>query len=269
MAYNLENWLSMERQEGRGDQPSSKPEAEKKAVVSLIVNHRPDVLGVCEIGSKEDLSDLQARLKQAGWDMPHAYLAPDPSALRRLALLSRYPVVAQHQAETNAYRLNGRWRRMSRNLLDATIEAKGSHYRFVGVHLKSKREVHGADQEAIRFNEAGLVRRHATEILKQDPAARLVVYGDFNDTRRSNTMKKIAGAYGTPLYLTAVPLVDSRGDSWTHYWDYQDVYSRFDYALVSQRLKPEVDYAASYIADDPHWRQASDHRPLLMVLKSR
>lgn len=263
MAYNVENWLSMERD---GKQ-REKPENEKAAVVRLIVEQRPDVLGVCEIGDKGDVADLQLRLKASGWEMPHLAYDENSHALRRLALLSRHPIVATVTPDVREYRMNGRNWRMSRPILDATVEREGSRYRFVGVHLKSKREIRDGDQEQMRINEAILLRRHVDEILKADPGIRLVAYGDFNDSRKSTAMKKVAGQYRTPTYLTAVPCGDSRGHRWTHHWEYQDVYSRFDYVLVSEGLKPEVDFRGSYLVDDPSWATASDHRALVTIFK--
>ena len=95
MAYNVENWLTMER-DGK---ERSKPEKEKAAVVRLIVEHRPEVLGVCEIGDKKDVLDLQARLKASGWEMKHLSYDDDSHAFRRLALLSRHPIVTSTQAQ--------------------------------------------------------------------------------------------------------------------------------------------------------------------------
>lgn len=264
MAYNLENWLTM----SRNGKPSTKPEKEKTAAIRLIVEQCPDVLGVCEIGDTKDVAQLQSRLKESGWEMKHLAYDADSHALRRLALLSRYPVVAVTHPRVNAYQMNGRSWRMSRPMLDATVEREGCAYRFVGVHLKSKREVRGADQEQIRIQEAMLVRRHVDDILEADPDVRLIAYGDFNDSRKSTALRKIAGQYGSPTYMTAIPCADSRGHRWTHHWEYQDIYSRFDYVFVSKGLKPEVDFRASYLVDDASWELASDHRALLTIFKS-
>ena len=45
------------------------------------------------------------------------------------------------------------------------------------------------------------------------------------------------------------------------------MYSRFDYVLVSEGLKPEVDFRGSYLVDDPSWATASDHRALVTIFK--
>lgn len=264
MSYNVENWLTMER----GGKKRGKPEGEKDAVVRLIVKNRPEVLGVCEIGDVADVRDLQGRLKASGWEMKHLSYNEDSSALRRLALLSLHPVVMESKPKVSEYRMNGRNWRMSRPLLDTTIEKEGTRYRFIGVHFKSKREIRDANQSEMRINEAILFRRHVDDILKTNPEVRLIAYGDFNDSRKSTAMKKVAGQYRTPNYLTAIPCADSNGHRWTHHWEYQDIYSRFDYVLVSQSLRPEVDFKGSYLVDDRSWSHASDHRALLTVFRA-
>ena len=54
---------------------------------------------------------------------------------------------------------------------------------------------------------------------------------------------------------------------WTHHWEYQDVYSRFDYVLVNKLAKADVDFDSSRILDLENWDQASDHRALLVVFE--
>jgi len=54
---------------------------------------------------------------------------------------------------------------------------------------------------------------------------------------------------------------------WTHYWEYQQVYSRFDYVLASRSLRPLFNQKESYIIDSPGWSKASDHRALVSIFK--
>jgi endonuclease/exonuclease/phosphatase family metal-dependent hydrolase len=268
VSLNLKNWLAMERYaDGRRLPDRDKPAAEKDAVVATLAAARPDVLGVCEIGTPDDLGDLQQRLAAAGCDLPHRHHAGGGDETRHLALLSRLPLVATGKPADDDYQLDGRTFRIQRGILDATVDFEGHHYRLLGVHLKSKREVEEADQEEMRRNEAHLLRSHIEQILGEDPEVRLVVYGDLNDTRRSSSVRAIQGAYNSPGFLTALRLADSRGHFWTHHWDYQDVYSRFDYVLVSRGALPHVDFDASRILDPEDWRDASDHRALLTVFR--
>ncbi len=269
MTYNVENWLTMERRVDDQTVRAAKPEKEKQAVIAMIVKHRPDVLGVVEIGEAVDVADLQKRLAAAGWEMPFKSHRDLRSSPRNVLLLSKYPIVCEDKPEQEEYRIDAGYRRMQRLIVDATVDRGGDRFRFIGVHLKSKREVQDGDQEQMRQQEARLLRRHVSAILKEDAAAPLVVFGDFNDTRNSTAMKQVVGAYRSPEYLWLVPARDSRGHSWTHYWDYQDVYSRFDYVGVSAGLKSRTDFKGSYIVDDDGWNAASDHRPVVVLFRSR
>lgn len=268
VSYNVENWLTMERSiSGGAREMAPKPESEKKAVIDLIVKQQPDVLGLAEIGNQDDLADIQKRLQAEGLDLPVSHVASGTDPVRRLGLLSRFQIEATAKPKATTFELQGRTYGINRGILDVTIEKGDLSYRFLGVHLKSKRDSPEVNEDEMRIHEAGLLRRHVDGILKADSAARLVVFGDFNDSRNSSAIKTVMGSYGDNNSLMPIRLRDSRGHSWTHFWDYEDVYSRLDYVAVSDALKAEVDYKSSCVIDEPIWEKASDHRPLLVVFR--
>lgn len=268
ISYNVENWLTMDRRVGNENlKDAPKPDSEKHAVVELLVKNHPDVLGLCEIGQATDLAELQQMLKEAGLDLPNSHFTGGSDPTRHLAILSKYPITSTGKAEVTEYQLNGQTFGFNRGVMDATIQAKGKNYRFLGVHLKSKRDVEEGDQEEMRINEAHLLRRHIDSILKADSAARLVVYGDFNDTYPSKALRAVTTGADETLKIKPIYMKDSRGEAWTHHWSNQDIYSRIDFIMVSHALGKEVLYRACHIIDDPDWHKASDHRPLLAIFK--
>ena len=268
IAYNVENWLTMDRVVDRKIiQKIPKPDSEKNAVIRILANNSPDVVGLCEIGTAADLTELRGDLKAAGLDLPHCQYVGGSDPVRHLAFLSRFPITATAQPAETEFRMRGQTFAINRGILDVTVQARGKSYRFIGIHLKSRRETADVDQEEMRINEARLVRRHLDSILKTDADARLILYGDFNDTRPSTAFKTITGNTADPAYLTPIPFKDVRGEAWTHYWASEDIYSRFDYVAVTRALKPEVDFSASHIIEEPAWSEASDHRPLLAVFR--
>lgn len=268
IAYNIENWLTMDRTIDRKSFPNSpKPDPEKKAAITLIARHQPDVLGLCEIGTRDDLAEIQAALKSAGSDLPHSHYTGGSDETRHLGILSKFPITRTDQPAKRDYQLNGTTFAINRGILDATITANAQPFRFLGVHLKSQREVEEGDQELMRQNEAHLLRAHVDSILSSDPNTRLIVYGDFNDTWSTPTLKTIVGTYNTPNYLTAIRANDRQGTFWTHYWQQRDIYSRFDFITVSQALKRATDFKNCRIIDDPEWKDASDHRPVLAIFR--
>ena len=268
VAYNLENWLTMDRYVDRQQvSDASKPEKEKQAIISLLSRSKPDILGVCEIGSEADLKDLQSRLAEAGLDLPHSYHTGGADPVRRLAMLSRFPIASTQAHNELSYQLEGRTFEMGRGILDATVETPAGPVRFIGTHLKSKREIPEADQEMMRRAEAHLVREQIESILEQSPEMPLVVYGDMNDTRQATTLRTLQGPRNGPTSMKMAFLKDSVGTSWTHFWSYQDVYSRFDYILFNEPMTDRFVWENCHVIDDPEAAIGSDHRPLYVEFR--
>lgn len=269
VTYNIENYTTMPRRiDGKPPIEAGKPLPEREAVAKSIAELNPDVIGLMEIGTPAEFEDLRRRLRKAGLDYAEAeYLSgPDPS--RHVALLSRFPIVERHSLGDIPLRVGGVTLHSPRGFLDVTVEPRPSErMRILCVHLKAKLEVADYDATALREAEAVFLRKHVRQILSRDPATRLVVMGDFNDTRNSHALWEITGKPDWPDSLNALPLTDGRGESWTEFWEEADVYSRIDYMMVSKKLEPEVDSTRSAVARFPFWREASDHCPLVLTLK--
>ncbi len=267
LSFNVKNYLAMDRRiKGEQIENAPKPEKELDAVVRIIIKAQPDVLGITEIGVAE-VEDLQKRLAEKGLTLPHTTIAEGYDPVRHVALLSRYPILATDHQTADTYMAGPVKLQFKRGILDATLEpAPGYQLRLLGTHLKSKRETQVADQAIMRREEAKIVRAHADKILKKAPEVNLLVFGDFNDYRPEAPVKALQGRFGTDLYLRDIPLADSHGYRWTHYWSYADVYSRIDYNFVSKGLYPEVNQDESYIDNSPDWFTASDHRAMILKI---
>lgn len=266
MAYNVKNYLTMER--GSSEQP--KPEREIKALLGMITDVKPDIIGVCEIGTKEDLLDLQKRLKEAGVDLPHADLCDGPDAYRNLGLLSSFPIVATNHQTNLSYQMAGGTFPFNRGILDAIVEpAPGYKLRLLGTHLKSKRPVDEGDEAEMRRNESRLLRKHIESIIAADADTNLLVYGDLNDTKNTDVILDLKGKEGRQDHLYDLWLRDRFGFTWTHYWITADQYARIDYVLYTKSLAPEILKQDSYIHHAPEWFTASDHRPLVVRISPR
>lgn len=268
--YNLENYLPMTRRiNGQTRSLAGKPESEKEGVVRMIATIRPDILGLMEIGDPSQFDDLRRRLRKAGIDLPHAEYLQAADSSRHLALLSRYPIVEKHSLGDLPLRVKGVTLHSPRGILDVTVEpVPGRRIRILCVHLKAKLEIAEYDEADLRQAESEFLRRHVREILRQDPGTRLVLMGDFNDTKNEKTVWHVLGKPDWPESLRAVPVSDDRGESWTEYWAAADVYSRIDYIMVSKKLEQEIDSSRSGIARPPFWNEASDHCPVYMTISS-
>ena len=266
MFYNIRNYLSMPRGPNSAKKMTSKPEGEITALIRHITSVAPDVLAVCEIGTQADLLDLQRRLKSAGHPLPFSHLHGGSDPYRRLAILSRHPLSPQHKTN-ETFKIKGKPHRMLRGILDVTIQLPSGPARFLGVHLKSKRHSKYWDQAQLRRHEAETLRQHVNNILSASSSSSdLLIFGDFNDTKQSASIRAIVGAAHTKNHLSALDLKDQHGTRWTHYWAYQDVYSRFDYIFTSPSMKKRIDKNHSRILTIPPNDPASDHRPLVVEI---
>jgi endonuclease/exonuclease/phosphatase family metal-dependent hydrolase len=269
VAWNVRNFTLQDRKDaaGRIATPAKDPRSVDR-IVETLAALEPDIVGLCEIGSRRDLAALQSRLRRAGTDLPHAVWVDGADAERHLALLSRFPVTSEQHETDASFLLNGILRRVQRGFLDCTIAVRPDFpLRVLGAHLKSRRIVPEFDQAEFRRHESILLRRRIERILDDDRAARLLVFGDFNDTKDSPVVAGLLGRAGSPAALGLLPLADGAGDSWTYHWDETDEYSRVDYVMVSRALRPLVDRRRSRVHRTTGWRTASDHRPLVVILR--
>ena len=265
--YNLENYLGAEPA-AEGGKPRGKPKTEKaiEAVVRIVKEISPDILGVCEMGSPERFEDFKKRLAAAGLGYTDSEYVQAADPDRHLALVSRFPIVARQSLTDVPFELNGQPEKVRRGFLDVTIQVAPDYaLRMVGVHLKSKLAI--AEGEAlVRRHEAQQLRRHVEKILTADPQANLVCYGDFNDTKDQPMFAAVSGVHGTATYLDDLPAKDDLGDRWTHYWKTADLYSRIDYLFVSPALVREVVPGSARVYRSEFWSEASDHRAVFATI---
>lgn len=267
-SYNLENFS-----DAKPPTPASrygvkaKPEKAIAALVGIIKEIQPDVLGMCEVGSPEKLAELQKRLADAGVNLPHSEFVAALDEDRHLALLSRFPIVARNSATDVRFELEGQQERVRRGFLDVTVEVNdGYRLRCVGAHLKSKLPIPGGEA-VVRRLEAQKLREHLDAIFEKAPETNLMCYGDFNDTKDQPMFHAVTGPRGTPGHLSDLWCRDQFGDRWTYYWNVGDQYSRIDYLMVSAGLWPEVNRASPTVYRSENWSEASDHRPIFASIR--
>ncbi|OYW72278.1 MAG: hypothetical protein B7Z37_25375 [Verrucomicrobia bacterium 12-59-8] len=270
-SYNLKNWLTLDPVDAVVSQArpvTTKPESERARVVQILAAIHPDILGVCEIGTPDDLADLQQRLARAGVDLPHTELAHGGDETRRLALLSRLPIKARNSQTKLSYEIGAQTLPFQRGILDVTIAITPTFdLHLLGVHFKSMRPVQEADQALMRRNEARLLRLHIDSIFTREPGACILAYGDFNEHRNEPAVAEVMGGMRTAeTAMRDVLLRDANGEVWTHFWDIADTYSRLDYCFSSRLLRPHIDLRNCYIYSDPEVNKASDHRPLVLKI---
>ncbi len=267
-SWNLRNYrLQPLAAEGGQTTIPAKPAASIEAVVRTLVSISPDILGLCEVGSPRDLKHLQRSLQSAGLLLPHSTLVEGEDQHRRIALLSRFPLRQISHETHGTFRTGDVPHRVQRGFMDCVADVR-PHFqlRILGAHLKSRRIVPDFDQAEVRRAESHLLRKRVEGILGEHPGSPLLVFGDFNDTKNSPVIRGLLGRRGTSDAMNLVPLSDKLGDQWTYHWAEADEYSRIDFVMVSNGLRPHIDTRASRVHRSADWRIASDHRPLVVTL---
>lgn len=256
--YNVENWLLMERNR-KPDQP--KPAGSKEAWWTIVAEIRPDVLGLQEVGSTNDLAEIAAGLAERGVEYPHWEWIRGVDTNRHVALLSRFPITGRFSRTDYVFTVSTNAHSVQRGILDVAIQVN-DHYSFraLVVHLKSRREVPEFDQAEMRLNEAQTLRHHIAKALKEQPDLNLLVMGDFNDVPDSAPLRAVVGE--PPFTLHILPARTRAGHTGTHLWRARREWSRIDYIIVSPGMLPEFIPNSARVGEHPLSDRASDHRPV-------
>jgi endonuclease/exonuclease/phosphatase family metal-dependent hydrolase len=201
-AYNLLNLFDEHDDPYRNDESTAaKPRAELERLAESIRQLNADVLAVEEVENRNYLERfVNVFLADMGYE--HVVLM-EGNDMRGIdvGLLSRIPV---GEVRSNRHiRFPGKDgvpSRFQRDVLEVTLEpADGEPFAVWVVHLKSNS---GGREEAepIRLPEAQQIRDMLDAELAQDPNARIIVTGDFNDTWESRTIQTIVGSSEAALF---------------------------------------------------------------------
>jgi endonuclease/exonuclease/phosphatase family metal-dependent hydrolase len=269
--YNVENYGPANRMTEVGyrkDYP--KPEAEKRALRAVIRGLNADVLVLQEMGAQAYLDELRRDLKAEGMDYPHAALATASDADRHLAVLSRRPLQAVTTHGDLEFNYFGAKEAVKRGVLEATVATSAGDVTIFAIHLKSRYTERKDDPLSAqrRAGEATAVRDRVLRRFPQPAEARFVILGDCNDSRTSRAAAALQKRGKTEI-STLMPAADSRGETWTYVYRREESYSRVDLVFVSPGLQAGVAEMTARVYDGPGVRDASDHRPVSVVLTLR
>ncbi|WP_415910758.1 endonuclease/exonuclease/phosphatase family protein [Oleiharenicola sp. Vm1] len=269
-AYNVENYTLADRMvDGVYRKAYPKPEAEKQALRESIRGFAPDILALEEMGGPPFLAELQADLKAAGLDYPHATVLEAADNDRHVAILSKLPFKDVRRHTQVGFKYFGQPDLVKRGVLEVTFATTAGDLTVFVIHLKSKRTERKDDPESTlqRELEATAVRDLVLARFPDPKQAKFIVCGDWNDTRRSKPVRSLLKRGDTELG-ELLRAYDSRGETWTHFYRAEESYTRIDYLLASPGLLPFVGHkGTAKIHDGPGVREASDHRPVYVELK--
>ncbi len=274
--YNVENYL---------DQPTESRKFVKsaKAKAKICESIRAldaDVIALEEMGSTNALLELRASLKAKGEDFPYWEHVSGWDTNIHVAILSKLPIPASRPHTNENFLLDGRRFSVSRGFAEVDVQvATNFTITLIAAHLKSRRTVADADEAQLRLEEAKVLRGIVDSHFKADPDAKLIVLGDFNDVKDSESTKAVIGRGKFKLVDTRpaerngdtatneIARFEPRNITWTHYYGKEDTYSRVDYILLSPAMARNWVKNETYVPRVPNWGVGSDHRPIVAAFK--
>ena len=273
LSWNVQNYTLADRylyERYQRDYP--KPEAEKEALRKTLKDLNPDIVLLQEIGGDDFLNELVIDLRDhEALDYPyHASLASNDEE-RRLGLLSKIPFEwVNNGLSEKTFTYLGNPIPLKRGLLEIRVTLDGRELTLMEMHLKSRitTEEEDPDSGIRREKEARLIRDYIRELLEREPVKAIILMGDLNDHPRSSAYRRITQVADQKL-LCELPVQDDRGDMWTYFYRQERRYEQIDYAFVSpDLLNPDKWHLDASIMGGESVRLASDHRPILMTIKT-
>jgi endonuclease/exonuclease/phosphatase family metal-dependent hydrolase len=274
--YNVENYLDQPTE----TRPHAKSAEARAKIRESIEAMKPDVLALEEMGTTNALLELRASLKADGLDYPFWEHVSGANTNIHVAVLSRLPIVARHSHTNDLFLLDGRKFRVERGFAEVDIQAATNFtFTLIAAHLKSRVPSPVADEAEERLAEAKVLRGIIDEHFTNNPNARLVVLGDFNDVKNSDAVKEIIGRGRFKLTDTRPaerngdnapaqpPYFEPRSVAWTYFYGADDTYSRMDYILLSPALARDWVKSETFIPTIPNWGAGSDHRPIIAAFE--
>ena len=270
--YNLENYLDQPTE----TRPHVKDDAAKAKIRDSLRALKPDVIALEEMGGTNALLELRAALKTRRLNYPYWEYVTGADTNIHVAVLSRFPIVARHPHTNENFLLDGKRFRVSRGFAEVEIQAAPKFtFTLIVAHLKSRRPVPEAAEAELRLQEAKVLRGLIDAHLATDPNARLIVLGDLNDVKNSDSTKAIIGRGKFKLTdtrpaerngdaaISPLPHRDPPNVTWTYFYGLTDEYSRIDYILLSPAMKRHWLTDETFIPKIPNWGLGSDHRPIV------
>jgi endonuclease/exonuclease/phosphatase family metal-dependent hydrolase len=237
----------------------AKPRPELENLARTIRQLDADIIAMQEVEDRGYLERfLNVFLKDMGYEVVHF----EGNDLRGIdvCLVSRLPVgrVVSHR-HVQFPGPDGKPRRFSRDLLSVRLHPPNSNFLDIWVvHLKSNSD--GREfAEPIRLAEAVELRKLLDEELAINPAARIIVAGDFNDTWQSATLTTIIGTGKNALWSASQ---DARRADLVTY-NQQPHLEMIDFILCSPAVAKRYQKNSFAIEPGSPESSGSDHNPVV------
>ena len=224
----------------------------------------PDLLGLEEVENADVLRDLVDKLEGKSYGIVHVD-SPDPRGIDTALLFNR---ARFSLLESHAYKVALHWNHTTRDILHAVLEDRDERKLHVLVNHWPSRGGGTKISEANRFEAARTLALSTDRIFRRDPAARVVILGDFNDEPSDRSIRHVldvdpypspSGRYvATNLYNLSDAQSDKGLGSFSHSYDGETEWRMYDQIIVSGAL-----LQSSAIESDPDLFRI--HKPEFMT----
>ncbi len=209
-------------------------------VISLLGEENgPDILGVCEVENKTVIQDLLAQpaLQNRDYRFVHED-SPDERGID-VALIYDWNVWQYVKHSRLAVDLPGEPNASTRLVLHTVLESRGQQMHVLINHWPSRREGQ-FESEPNRLAVARQVYNLLNEIRDEDPEARILVMGDFNDDPTNKSIREVLRSLNTPAKVGARdlynPLANVFDPEDSGSLMHQGRWNLFDQIMVSRSL---------------------------------
>ena len=257
--FNVENLFDGEDDPYTNDEGT--PEKSREGIEQLAAAIRKANADVVALQEVENRGYLERFVKLFLPEMGYNYIVQyDGNDMRGIdvALLSRAPIgEVTSRRHLEFVGPDGVTRRFQRDVPAITVLPKDAPpIEIWPVHLKSKSDS-AETSEPIRLAEAAQLRKLLDAKFAADPEARIVVTGDFNDTRDSKSMSTILGSGATEMWApvpkeTADSLVDP---------EFPDGRAPIDFITCSPAMRKLYIEDSAQVMRAPPGTDGSDHDP--------
>lgn len=254
--WNVKNYMETYRFQDKKRTKGPKLESEKDALVEILLEIRPDVLGIAEIGGAPNLSEFANILSEAGLNYPYHAVSEESAEHPQLGILSLLPFAEIQKIGNGNFSYLGEDARSPRGILFATFQyPNDTQWHFGVLHLKSRFGAKKCDPEFRKFRE--LEAEAFVKSLLPFLGKALIICGDFND--------EIADAAPSLLEKSGLFYLERNKESKnipTYIWEKENVSYIFDFFMAERKMRDVA--APSRII--PINKTASDHAPIYIDL---
>ena len=218
-----------------------------KVISGMNKGNGPDILGIEEVENEDVIRDLVEKLADKTYGIVHVD-SPDPRGIDTALIFNRAHFSL---LETHAYKVSLQWNHTTRDILHAVLEDHAAQKLHVFVNHWPSRGGGTELSEPNRFEAARVLALATDRLFQREPAARVVILGDFNDEPSSRSIRTVldvvpypsrTGTYvATNLYNLASPKSDKGQGSFSHSFDGETEWRMYDQIIVSGALLQSTD----------------------------